>query len=136
MADASEALQDMFDALHACFAKGEGVASIGSQIGTGAAGDSAECYWSESVVSQAFGLNVKETSECSVCNYRIPSQRYTRCFQMVTTDTWIREWLAAEESVEPEVLLRRTYEREWRCSSLCSYFFTSVYMLFVCEYGV
>ncbi len=134
MADAAEALDDMFLALHACFSEGSEGASSSSNTGAQAAGGPDEGFWSDSVVAKAFGLNVRESSRCSNCQYPMPSQSYTKCFQLVTTEVWINEWQAAEQGVEPETLLRRTYEKDIRCGYCVLCLCVPLVCVYVCVY--
>jgi hypothetical protein len=133
MADAAEALHDMFESLHSCFSEGSGGASSSSNTGAQAAGRPDEGFWSDSVVAKAFGLNVRESSRCSNCQYPMPSQSYTRCFQFVSTEVWIKEWQAAEQGVEPETLLRRTYDKDIRCSIVLCF---ALFCVLVCAVTV
>ena len=110
MADASEALNDVLEALHACLLPGPGAPSR-------AAGGAAE----ETLVTRVFGFRVQERVECGACGYLMQEHGFTRFFHYVPTQQLARVWACSgPERRSPEELLRRAYEAERRPCPRCS----------------
>lgn len=84
MADASEALTDVFEALHLCFVPHEPTQrDAAPPDGSEDSIQSSGSFWQPSVVSDTFGMHVTETQECSTCRTKSPGMKFTKFFQMV-----------------------------------------------------
>jgi hypothetical protein len=107
MADASEALNDVLEALHACLLPGPAAPPGEAEM--------------ETLVTRVFGFRMQERVECGTCGYLMQEHGFTRFFHYVPTQQLARVWACSgPERRSPEELLRRAYEAERRPCPRCS----------------